>query len=128
MRNLVINKSKIYVLNFKGMTKATDLSGNYTGEETITYDDPIMFMGHVSGARGSSQVEIFGIDVMYDKTIVITKAEFKKLQIKENSVFFIDKEPIYDTTITTMPLYNYRVSRIAETINEVAIAVKEVGQ
>ena len=128
MRNLKINQSKLYVLNYKGKTKTTDLSGNYTGEETITYDDPIMFMGHVSGARGSSQVEIFGTDVMYDKTVVITKAEFETLKINENSVFFIDKEPIYDATVTTMPLYNYRVSRIAETINEVAIAVKKVEQ
>lgn len=128
MRNLAINKSKMYVLNYKGIAKATDISGNYTGDETIIYDNPQEFMGHISGARGSSQVEMFGMDVMYDKTILITKAEFNKLQIKENSVFFIDKEPVYDATITSMPLYNYRVVRIAETINEVAIAVKRVEQ
>lgn len=125
MRNAKINESIIYVLNFKGKSKATDLSGDYTGEETITYDDPIEFKAHVSGARGSSQVEIFGMDVMYDKTIVLTKRKFNKLKINENSVFFIDKEPIYDIDVPTTPLYNFRVLRIAKTINEVAIAVKE---
>ena len=118
----------MYVLNFKAKTKTMDSDNQYTGEETITYDDPIEFKAHVSGARGSSQVEMFGTDTMYDKTIVMSKCKFKKLNITENSVFFIDKEPVYDTTITTMPLYNYRVSRIAETINEVAIAVKKVEQ
>ena len=126
MRNQLINKTKHFVLNYKGEEKAIDSDGNYTGEITIAYTRPIMFMGHISSARGSSQVEMFGVDVAYDKTIVISKNEFKRLKINENSVFFIDKKPTYDESNT--PLYDYRVMRIAETINEVAIALEKVAK
>jgi len=126
MRDCKKNTSIVYVLNFKSKEKVVDGSGNYTGEETITYDDPQAFRGNVSGAKGNSQVDVFGTDIKYDKVIVITRDKFDKLKIDENSVFFIDKEPTYDTVITTSPLYNYHVSRIAKTLNEVAIAVKEV--
>ena len=125
MRNQIINERQYHVLNYKGKEKVVDSNGDFTGEEIITYTKPIAFMGHISGAKGSSQVEIFGTDVAYDKTIILTTQEFNKLKINENSVFFIEKKPTFSGET---PLYDYRVSRIAETINEVAIAVKRVEQ
>lgn len=124
MRNQKINETKHFVLNYKGEEMAKDGNGNYTSETIISYTKPIMFMGHISGAKGSSQVEMFGTDEMYDKVLVITKAKFERLKITENSVFFIDTKPKYDGT---NPLYDYRVKRIAETINEVAIALVKVS-
>ena len=123
MRNLQINKSCIKYLNYKGETKAVDSQGNYTGETNITYYPLKMVMGHISGARGVSQVEVFGTEINYDKTILLTKQEFKKTGIDENSVFFIDRQPKYENG---NPLYDYRVERIAETINEVLIAITKV--
>ena len=125
MRNLAINKSPICYLNYVGEEKAKDDEGFYTGETIITYTQPKMIMGHISGARGSSQVEVFGTDINYDKTILLTIQEFKKTKINENSVFFINKQPTYENNI---PLYDYRVVRIAETINEVVIAIEKVGK
>lgn len=125
MRNLEKNKSPIRYLNYKSEEKAIDSEGNYTGETIVGYTKPYLIMGHISGARGSSQVEVFGTDIDYDKSILLTKEEFKKTGIDENSIFFIDKEVVFDGTT---PLYNYRVERIAETINEVVIAVKKVGK
>lgn len=124
MRNQVINQTKHFVLNYKGKEKAKDNDGNYTGEEIISYARPIVFMGHISGAKGSSQVEIFGTDVAYDKVLLISKVKFNRLKITENSVFFIDKKPKYDGLT---PLYDYRVKKISETINEVAIALEKVN-
>lgn len=125
MRNLMLNKTSHYVLNYKGEVESVDSDGYFTGEKTISYSKPIMFMGHISGARGTSQVEMFGTDVSYDKTLILTKSEFAKLKITENSVFFIDKKPTFQNNV---PLYDYRVSRIAQTINEVAIALTKVEQ
>ena len=125
MRNQLINKTKHYVLNYLGEVDVRDSNNNLTGEKTISYTRPIVFMGHVSGAKGSSQVEIFGTDVAYDKVLVITKALRDKLKITENSVFFIDIKPKYDGTT---PLYDYRVKRISPTINEVAIALVKVNE
>ena len=125
MRNLIKNKTNMYVLNYKGEVDVVDDYGYLTGEKTIAYTKPISFMAHKSSARGSSQVEMFGTDLSYDITIVITISEFDKLKITENSVFFIDIKPKYDGTT---PLYDYRVERIAKTLNEVAIALTKVNK
>ena len=123
MRNLFINKSSMFVLNYLGQTEVVDSQGFKTGETINTYSEPVFFMAHISGARGSSQAEMFGTEINYDKTILLSKKSYGVLGITENSVFFIGKEPTYDNGI---PLYNYKVSKIAETINEVAIAVSKV--
>ena len=125
MRNQLRNETKHFVLNYKGEEKVKDSDNNYTGEIAIIYTKPIMFMGHISSAKGSSQVEMFGTDVAYDKVLVITKSKCERLKINENSVFFIDKKPSYDGTT---PLYDYRVLRIAKSINEVAIALEKVAK
>lgn len=125
MRCLEINKSPIKYLNYQGEEKAVDNNGYYTGETIVKYTKPCMVMGHISGARGNSQVEVFGTDINYDKTILLSKSEFKKTKINENSVFFIDKQIAYENDL---PLYNYRVVRIAETINEVLIAIEKVSK
>ena len=123
MRNLEINKRTLYVLNFLGEEDIRDSNGNYTGEKTIKYIPKKLFKAHLSGAKGSSQSEVFGTDINYDKSFVLTVSEFKKLGITENSVLFVDIKPTYDGE---NPLYDYRVERIAETINEVVIAITKV--
>ena len=116
MRNLEINKRTLYVLNYQGEVDVQDSNGNYTGEKTIQYKPKIQFKTHISGARGSSQSEIFGTDIRYDKSFVLTTAEFERLGITENSVFFVDIKPTYKDG---NPLYDYRVERIADTINDI---------
>ena len=123
MRNLHINKSKFFYLNYKGEEKAVDEFGKYTGENYIAYTKPVALKAHVSGARGSSQIEVFGTDINYDKTITLSKSEFEKTKINENSVFFINKPIEFKGN---SPIYDYRVERIAETINEVVIAITKV--
>lgn len=124
MRCLEINKKTFYALNYKGQSDVIDEEGNFTGETIVEYSKPIQIRANISGARGSSQIEMFGNETQYDKTIVMSKQYFEKLGIDENSVFFIGKKPIYDKE--NNPLYNYRVYRIAEVINEIAIAIEEV--
>ena len=125
MRNLIREKQEIGYLNYKGIEKTKDSSGNLTGEKQVVYKPLQKIKAHVSGARGSSMVEVFGTDISYDKTILLTKDELKATGINENSVFFIDVKPKYRNGT---PLYDYRVKRIADTTNEVLIAVEKVGQ
>lgn len=126
MRNLLLNKRKICGLRFKKAVKLVDSNNHYTGESRVEYYTAQYFYAHISGARGSSQVEVFGTDISYDKTILLTKSEFTKLGFDENTVFFVDKKLQYaDNKIT--PLYDYRVKRIAETLNEVLIAIEKVS-
>lgn len=124
MRNLNINKQTLYVLNYQGIVKETDSDGNLTGDTTVSYSEPIKFRASVSGARGNTQAEVYGNNIKYDKTICISKALFKCLDIKETSVLFVDIEPTFDTNGS--PLYDYKIVRITETVNEVTIAISKV--
>ena len=123
MRTLIKNKQSLYLVRYKGEENTKDSGGNYTGEKTITYYPKKLIKANISGARGSSQSEVFGTEINYDKTLVFAKKDFKELGIDENSVFFVDKKPQYDGT---NPLYDYRVERIAETLNEVVVAITKV--
>ena len=125
MRNLTRNKSSISYLNYVGVERTRDVNNNLTGEKQVVYTKAKTIKAHVSGARGSSMLEVFGTDISYDKSILLTKQEFADSGITENSVFFIDVEPSYKNGT---PLYDYRVKRIAETINEVLIAIEKVSQ
>ena len=124
MRQLECNKTLIKALNYKDTEDVVDSQGYKTGEKKVIYSPVITFKAHISGAKGSSQVEVFGLDTSYNKTISMSKTLFKKLKLNENTVFFIDTKVKFDNGT---PLYDYRVYRIAETLNEVMIAIKKVN-
>ena len=126
MRNLDRNKTDIAFCNYKGEEKYVNSQGLKTGEKIISYYPVVKIKAHVSGAKGSSYIEIFGTDVSYDKTVLLTKAEFTRFGITENTVFFIDTKPKFEDQEKKIPLYDYRVKRIAETINQVVVAVEKV--
>ena len=67
---------------------------------------------------------MFGTQINYDKTIVMSKNLCAQLGITENSVLFLDQLPQFDEN--NFPLYDYKVVKIAKTINEVAVAVSKV--
>ena len=123
MRNLKLNQKKYIGLNFVGEIEIKDARGFLTGEKKLSYGDEIEFESHISGASGSAILDNNGIVIEYDKSIVLTKVKFEKYGFNENSVFFIDKKVQFDNGT---PLYDYRVSRIAEVLNDVVIAVKKV--
>lgn len=126
MRNLAINKKTFYVLNYIGKTENKDVNGFETGEYIIEYSSPIEVKAHISGAKGQAQIEMFGTDLKYDKSIVLSKKLRASIGITENSVLFVDKGVEYDNDQN--PLYDYKVIRINETINEVAIAIERVSR
>lgn len=124
MRNLKINQKKFVGLNFVRVEDEIDESGYKTGESKIVYGNEITFDAHISGASGRAYVDSNGVSIEYDKTFVLTRDEMNKYHFDENSVFFIDKKPQYD--VYGQPLYDYKVSRIKDTINEVMVLLKKV--
>ena len=124
MRSCFKNKRALIALNYLKKTPTLDEDGYKTGEETIVYGKPFKMMVNISGAKGASAVEVFGTNLDYDKVITMSAQDFKRYKLTDNSVFFIDKKPQYETD--GYPLYDYRVKRIAETINEVVIALERV--
>lgn len=132
MRNLARNKREIAWVNYKGKENYLDSNGKKTGEKKVSYYPLKKLKVHVSGAKGSASIEVFGTEINYDKSVLMTRSEFsktgldKKDHITENSVFFIDVKPAFDESGT--PLYDYRVKKIGGTINEVVIALEKVSK
>ena len=118
MRIMERNKQSFWYLLYDRKVPVTDEDGNETGEETVVYKPAVPFRANVSAATGASQVEQFGNLAGYDKVIVTCPVD-------ENTVLFLDKEPVYDED--GKPLYDYMVRRVAKSLNSVSIAVTKVS-
>ena len=116
MRIMERNKQSFWYLLYDRKVPVTDEDGNETGEETVVYKPA------VSAATGASQVEQFGNLAGYDKVIV---TDDMTCPVDENTVLFLDKEPVYDED--GKPLYDYMVRRVAKSLNSVSIAVTKVS-
>ena len=125
MRDAKVNQTTLIALRYKGVEAVVDDDGYKSGEFVVKYYPPKVFKASVSGAKGGVYVDVFGTDVQYDKTISLTKTAFEKLKFDDNTVFFIDKKVEYQDGL---PIYDYRVSKIAQTKNQVVMAVKKVDK
>ena len=116
MRSLARNKQKLHYALLVSRTEIIDADGNKTGEFENTYGNPIEFKANISPARGNADIDIFGANVNYSKTIVTTDM---RCPIDENSLLWIDTDPL------TQP-YNYVVTQVAKSLNVITYAIKEV--
>lgn len=121
MRLLKRNESSFYYLLYVTQEQAVNEDGDETGEKRVIYSEPVAMRANVSAATGSAQTEQFGNFITYDKVIVTDDMD---CPIDENSVLFIDKEPEFDKKGN--PLFNYRVKRVAKSLNSISIAVSMV--
>lgn len=115
MQLLKRNQQLIQYMNYSGsMSAITDSEGNYTGEYTETYTALKSVMGYVTPSKGEATEEMFGKDLDYDKILYVDKScdmdEFSLLWVNTNSSAAND----------------YIVSKIAESLNHKAIAIKKV--
>lgn len=121
MKNLTRNLRQFYFANFIGKEQLKDEQGFLTGESQVVYSEPIKAYANISGAKGLVQAEQFGETLDYDKVLVTSNVN---LPITETSVLCIDKEPAKDNLGNL--LYDYKVIRIAKTLNVLSIAVSKV--
>jgi hypothetical protein len=108
------------------MQETVDEDGNILESNIPVYGDPIEIKANVSADEGrafreSTSVEMFGIDVFYDKVITI---EGVGHPFNEATVFYINKSPYSDGDIDEA--FDYRATRIAESLNSTVVAVKRV--
>ena len=121
MKCLWRNKRTLYYATWEGMRETVDEDGNILETNGPIYSDPKSWSANISIEEGqrfvqSVGVEMFGLDIEYDKIIV---TDNMKCPITESSVLWIDKKP-------TEGAYNYRVTRISKSLNSISIAVKRV--
>lgn len=122
MKVMERNKRTFWYCLYDRKEPIIDEDGNETGEEQIVYKPVQSLRANISAASGSSQVEQFGNLAGYDKVIVLDDTS---CPIDENTVLFIDKEPEYGEDGN--PLYDYRVKRVAKSLNSVSIAATKVS-
>ena len=120
-----------------------DEDGDETGEVIPCYEEAEGYYANVSPATGQAQVEQFGSLDEYDKVIFTADTG---CPIDEHTVLFLDKEPEYRTVVVghqtvvdpetgretqkditvKLPVYDYIVRRVAQSLNCVSIAVRKV--
>ena len=155
MKALSRNKQTFYYALYKDNAPVYDADGYRTGEKAVEYENIVRMRGNVSAARGTADLEQFGIEVNYNKTIVLAGTDYP---IKEDTVFWIGfgeaktfsvtsafakgtyvikggkmyyakanvAAGVWDATKWSEVPYNYVVSAIATSLNSTTIAVREV--
>lgn len=145
MRTLSRNKQAVYYALYGNTEDVTDDYGNIVGNET-TYGSVNLLMANVSPAKGDAELQQFGINEDYTRTIVTDK----KLPINEATIMWVGlgRLPVYDTAdiytdgdtvikdgqivrlkngvFVEVP-YNHKVVKVAKSLNSTTYAVKEVN-
>lgn len=85
------------------------------------YEAPVKMMCSVSPATGYAQVNMFGNLESYDKALITDNTD---CPIDENSLLFVDKEPEFGDDGN--PLCDYRVRRVAKSLNSISYAISKV--
>lgn len=115
------NKRAFWYALYQKSDPILDEYGNEIGTK-ITYAQPVSMRANISSATGAAQVEQFGNLPDYDKVIV---TDDMSCPIDETTVLFLDKEPGFNAE--GVPLYDYRVKRVAASLNSISYAVSKVS-
>ena len=123
MRCLKKNKQTFFYYLYGGKQPVTDDDGNYTGENAVTYLEPVECKANISAGSGDAQVEHFGTNINYDKVIVLDDIT---CPIDTNSLLCLDiiAQP---PTVGETPDHDYIVKAVAKSLNSVSIAISKVN-
>lgn len=108
-------KTEIYYALYQGEVDCVDEDGFMTGEKTVTYSEPKMMKVNASPSTGATSVEQFGTLSDYDKVLMTDDIN---CPIDENSIIWLETQPSEE--------HNYKVKKIAKSLNSIAYAVKKV--
>lgn len=116
MRTNQRNKLTVWYALYAGTVEELDADGNYTGEYEVKYEAPVKTRMNVSGARGQADVEMFGIDNPYTRTLI---TDDLTTPFDTDTVFWVGINPEDGE-------YNYRCTGVATTINTRTIAIRQI--
>ena len=126
MKALKRNKQTFWYANLSQSILPTpqyDEYGNETGEMGLTYDLPTEVSANISAARGTADLDAFGINANYSKTIV---TDNMTLPVDKSTILWIDKEPDANGEAGAVK-HDYVVVAVAKSLNSLTIAIKEVS-
>mgnify|MGYP001050067271 FL=1 len=138
MRGLKRNQKTLYYQLYQNNVPIyeTDLDGNIvtdpitgepllTGETKVGYSAPVEFRANVSANRGESSSDPFGIDLLYDKTMVSCDMD---LPIDELSVLLVDKKPEFDADGNLANTADYKIVKVGKSLNSALYAIKKITE
>ena len=120
MRILSRNKQTIYYALYSGETEEIR-DGLYTGEKVSIYALPVEIRASVSAARGTADIDLFGVNVSYTHTVIV---DDMSCPINEHSRLWIGCAPVGEGG-AAVP-HNYEVVQVAKSLNHIAYAVRKV--
>lgn len=132
MRTLKRNLKPIYVCLYQGKTEITDSDGNYTGETTSAFSNPILIYANVQKITGRVMAEQYGLDEGYDRVAIFDNVELAKIDgFNEQSALYIDKLPTFDENDEPIlndgePENDYIVKSVSTTLNSTLVLCKRV--
>ena len=130
MRSMRKNKQTFYYASLVGTTMGKDSDNNYT-EPINSYSIPIESRAVISPASGNTELQLFGANEVYDKVITLDKGEN---YLAVGSVLWIDSDVTLDTNGDLavdsngklLTPYNYVVTKVADSLNFVQVAIRKV--
>ena len=122
MRTLERNKQEFWYANPTGTEPTYDDYGFENGT-VISYSLPVKVKANISAARGTEELDAFGINTNYSKTIV---TDDLTLPITKSSILWIGTEPDLRGEKGAHK-HNYAVVAVAKSLNSMTIAVAEVS-
>ena len=93
-----------------GMSDYDPIAGEYTGEHTVRYDEPVTYYGNISTATGYAQITMFGVNPDYTHVILL---DDPKADIQETGLIRYNGEA-------------YEVMAVRPSLNVLALAVKRM--
>lgn len=117
MKTLARNKQLLHYALYKGKQEVTDSNGYKTGEYKIEYEEPVAVKMSIGPARGSANLEQYGIADASIKTLVTDDIN---CPITTSTILWIG--------IPITEPHNYIVLQPPlKSLNSVSITVKEVA-
>jgi len=123
MRNLIKNLRKLWYATYSDKVEVVDDNGDFTGEYTEKYSEPVEFQATLSAGRGESENSVFGVNLDFTRTI--STADLT-LPINETSLIWYETEPniLGDGSADPMTADYTVAAKPADGLNSLVIAIK----
>ena len=115
MKTLHRNKQTFYYSNYLDKLPLKDENGDLTGEYTNYYSVPASALGYITAARGQAELDMFGVNTNYTKTIITDY----DLGLTEDSILWIENDTAHS--------YDYIVVAVAKSLNHFTYAIRAVN-
>ena len=115
MKTLRRNQTLIKYATFKERAEEKDANGYRTGQFENTYNEKVSMYAYVSAARGETQLDMFGVNANYTKTLIVDDIN---CPIDEKTILWVDN--------LTAAAHDYIVVQKAKSLNSISYAIRKV--